>query len=565
MGFRTISLACLLLGGTLAPGLSYGQTIPGSADVSRVTADKMPNVEIPDRKDAIKVPKETTQNAPEGAETITFVLKDIRFSGSTAFSDTELKSAYADIIGKTISLDKAWLIAAQTTNKYRADGYFLSRAYVPAQTIDDGILKITVVEGFIEDVRVTNGDGAKKSPLLNKWLAELKSKKPIKTHDLEEALLELNSGTGFTYRAVLLPPKAAQGAEGAADLELVQSASGGNGFAQLDNYGSKFLGVHELRASYNQSFLPDQTTGISFLTSLPTKQINNAALNHKINFMKRMSLELSTSYTRTEPGDRLKVQEIKGKSYSFGAALNYQWIRHRDEQLSTRVEIDHTASTTDILSTLLSEDKVNVLRLGTHYAAYDLWQGYNDITATLSQGVAAFGASEDGDSNLSRAEAVPDFRKLELSYFRQQQLPYDVRMIYKLRGQWASDPLYSSEEFGYGGQDIGRAYDGSDIVGDKGLSTSLEAAYAGMAPVWSTSFTPYVFYDIGKVWNLDQSGQVKSQSASSAGAGIRIYNDPTGLSGGIGLAFPLTKTVDDPIYGGRKTAPRILFEINRNF
>lgn len=564
MGSKTIPAICILLSGVFAPSLSYGQTVPGSADAARV-GTKTPDVVIPERKTSISTPKDSSQNAPDGAQDIKFVLKDLRFTGSTVLSESELKSAYAGMIGTTISLDKAWVIAAQVTDKYRAEGYFLSRAYVPAQTIDDGILTIAVVEGFIEDVRVSSEQGEKHSPLLDKWIGEIKSRKPLKTKDLESALLELNAAGGSDYRAVLLPPKKATGADGAADLELVQSKSKGSGYVQTDNYGSRFLGVHELRAGYSGSFLPDQTTSVGVLTSVPLKQINNASIEHKYNFLPRLSFQLSADYTRTAPGYTLKPQEIKGKSYGLGAALNYQWILNRDEQLSTKLAFDHSYSASDILSSLLSEDKTNVIRIGAHYAAYDLWQGYNDINLTFSKGVDEFGGSKAGDLNLSRAEAVPDFSKLELSYFRQQLIPGDFRLVYKLRGQWASGPLYSSEEFGYGGQDMGRAYDGSDIIGDRGLSTSLEAGYTGLSPLYGTFVTPYVFYDIGKVWNLDTSGQNKVQSASSAGVGIRFQNESSGISGGIGLAVPLTKSIENPIYGSGKNSPRILLEIGSSF
>lgn len=564
MGSKTFPAICILLSGVFAPCLSYGQTIPGSADAARA-GTKTPNVIIPERKAAIATPKDSAQIAPDGAQGIKFMLKDLRFTGQTVLSEAELKSAYAGMIGTTISLDKAWVIAAQVTDKYRTEGYFLSRAYVPAQTIDDGILTIAVVEGFIEDVRVTSEQGGSRSQLLEKWIREIKSRKPLKTEDLESALLELNAAGGINYRAVLLPPKKTSGVDGAADLELVQEKSKGSGYVQADNYGSRFLGVHELRAGYSTSFLPDQTTSVGILTSVPLKQINNASIEHKYNFLPRLSLQLSGDYTRTAPGYTLKPQEIKGKSYGLGAALNYQWILHRDEQLSTKFAFDHNHSTSDILSSLLSEDETNVIRIGTHYAAYDVWQGYNDVNLTFSKGVDAFGGSKAGDLNLSRAEAVPDFSKLDLSYFRQQFIPGNIRLVYKLRGQWASDPLYSSEEFGYGGQDMGRSYDSSYIIGDKGLSTSLEAGYTGLSPLFGTFVTPYLFYDIGKVWNLDGSGQDKVQSASSAGGGIRFQNELSGISGGIGLAVPLTKSIDDPIYGSGKNSPRILLEIGRSF
>lgn len=565
MSRKFLPLICVFLSGVCFPALSNAQSVPSAADVSRITADQTRKIDIPQKKPEISAPSAISQKAPDGASDIKFLLRDIQFAGNTAFNGEELKASYKSLIGTTISLDKAWAISEGITNKYRQAGYFLSRAYIPAQEIEDGVLKINIVEGFIEDVRVTADHPLNHSSLLDKWIADIKIKHPIRTEDLENALLELNRGSGYQYRAVLLPPKLAKGLDGAADLELVETKSKGLGFAQVDNYGSKFLGVHEIRANYSQSFLPGQNTNLSFLSSVPVKQINNASVEHSIYLMPKLSLVLSGNYTRTAPGYSLKSQDIKGRSYGLGLGLNYQWFLHRNEELSTKIGFDRTNSKSDILSTLLSEDKVSVLRLGTHYSTYDSWLGYNDVNFTLSKGVEGLGGSKKGDTNLSRAEATPDFTKLEIFYMRQQPLPHNLKLTYKLRGQLSTDPLYSSEEFGFGGQEFGRAYDSSDIVGDKGVSTAIEVGYLGMRSIYQVNMMPFLFYDIGKVWNLDKTGQIASQSGSSAGGGLKFYSQKTGINAGIGLAFPLTKPIENPIYGGAKASPRVLFEMGYVF
>jgi len=53
---------------------------------------------------------------------------------------------------REVTLDIAWMIAGAVTERYRAAGYFLSRAYVPQQKILDGQLRIEVVEGYIAKV-----------------------------------------------------------------------------------------------------------------------------------------------------------------------------------------------------------------------------------------------------------------------------------------------------------------------------------------------------------------------------------------------------------------------------
>ena len=77
------------------------------------------------------------------------------------------------------------------------------------------------------------------------------------------------------------------------------------------------------------------------------------------------------------------------------------------------------------------------------------------------------------------------------------------------------------------------------------------------------SFTPYVFSDAGKVWNYG-SGVPGQESGMSAGFGLRI-NATIGLSGNLGVAFPISRPVSVPIYGGSQRSPRLMFQVSQSF
>ena len=73
------------------------------------------------------------------------------------------------IIGKTVKVEKLYEAARIITDKYRKDGYFLSQALVPDQTIADGYYRIRIIEGYVSDVLI-QGDG---SALSNRWCAPI--------------------------------------------------------------------------------------------------------------------------------------------------------------------------------------------------------------------------------------------------------------------------------------------------------------------------------------------------------------------------------------------------------
>ena len=183
------------------------------------------------------------------------------------------------------------------------------------------------------------------------------------------------------------------------------------------------------------------------------------------------------------------------------------------------------------------------------------------MSIEASQGLNILDASDENDSLISRTGAKPDFRKIEASASRQQFISDNILANLSASGQWSSGSLYSSEEFGYGGPQFGRPYDSFEITGDKGLAAGVEFQYTALEKTFDSTIIPYAYYDIGKVWNNDSASQ--DISASSAGAGFKLFHD-TGIVADANLGFPLTKGIDNPLYGNGKN-PVIRFGLSYQF
>ena len=123
--------------------------------------------------------------------------------------------------------------------------------------------------------------------------------------------------------------------------------------------------------------------------------------------------------------------------------------------------------------------------------------------------------------------------------------------------------MLSSEEVGYGGKNIGRAYDASEITGDKGIMGSIELRYYDVPNISEAIIQPYIFYDIGKVWHNDNTAKNQA-SAASAGGGVRLSHKKSGLSAEGIVAMPLTKNQATPIIYSDPSKPRLLFEVGYN-
>lgn len=536
-----------------APASAQVTQLPGPADIDRVNPmqNSMPPMSV-DEIDEFSPRLTPLTPPPEGAKDITFVLKGITIEGGTVYSDKELAAYYEEYLGKTIALDKIWEIAAAITEQYRADGYFLSRAYVPAQETGNGRMTIRIAEGYVDAVEVP--PAVEKSSAVKSIIAKITAERPTRLRTLERQHLLLRDLPGMAnYQGTLTSQPKGDGA-----VKLIFSERKGKtrpAFISFDNYGSRYLGPHEVTAGWRGALVPMQETSITAAVSLPTKKLGAVNLTHRIPLREDVSLDLAAGYTTSEPGYTLAPQEIESKAVNTGVGVTYQAIRQRRENLQLGASIDARNSKSTILNSTLSKDKVRAARLKATYDRTDNWQGYNAASATLSRGIDGLGSSKANDANLSRAGAKPDFTKLELEYKRLQMINADWSGLLALSGQKASGSLYSSEEFGFGGQSFGRAYDQSEITGDEGVAASLEMRYHGVPSWHAISMMPYGFYDIGKVWNRNSS-QTAAISASSAGLGMRL-NHENGMSGSLQMAVPMTKDRSAPIYGNNGANPRL--------
>ena len=286
-------------------------------------------------------------------------------------------------------------------------------------------------------------------------------------------------------------------------------------------------------------------------------------INHRVQITPSVDLDFLLSKSISRPGFTLRQSDIESDSFSWGFGAQWIPIRQRDQNLRLFARLDALNSNINTFSTALTRDKVRALRLGARYDFTDRFLGLNTISLTLSQGINGFGASDANNPNASRGDAAPDFNKLELAYNRQDFISNNLLLNLNLRGQLASRGLYSSEEFGFGGINAGRAYDFSEITGDHGLSALAELQYTGFESVNGYQINPFIFYDFGKVWNKGNAASIKNISASSAGFGARI-NGENGLNFDATFALPLTKSIDNPLYGNGKN-PILRFGLTYQF
>lgn len=565
-------LSCLSLSALIALPVAHANatSTPSSADAGRV--EKNLQQDLPDfkRSAPIDVKGNAPFEAPAGSQKITFILKDVVLEDASVYPTSEIKYLYDKKIGTKISLADVYSIAANLTAKYRADGYILTQVVVPPQTIGDGTVRLRVVEGRLNDIRV-DGTGAlgSNADIINQYVAQLKSKGVLKNANLEKTLLLINDLPGVTARSVLSPSKSVVGAS---DLTILVERKKIDGSVQVDNFGSRYLGMWEILGGFNLNSIFGQNERITAqMAYAPSNQgVEPELLYGSLSAALPVgaygtTLEANIGKSYTNPGAGLEDFDVLGKSYSNGIKVNQPFIRTRELNLSSSLGLDRRSTETKSNVDTFKNDDITSLRLGGHVDYVDTLfsAAITNANIELSRGLSILGASKKGDSDLSRAAGNPEYTKITADISRLERLTNDFSLMVATKGQLSSSALLSAEEFGIGGANgIGRGYDPSELVGEDGVAGSVELRWASPYKVsWLDNYSVYGFYDIGKVWNDDATtSSQKEQSLASTGLGMRA-NINSATRAGFMVALPLTRDVaaegDDD--------PRFYFNLSRDF
>jgi len=547
--------------------VSHGQTISPSTDPSRVRQQQ--SIISPNAQEDLDIklggdnaaPPEIF--APSDAEKFEFVLNDILINNLTAYKENHFDFLFENLKGQKTTIAKIYEIANAITKEYHGDGYVFSRALIPEQEIENGVVQILVVEGYIDNINLQNE--LPSSYLMDGPINLIKQSRPLNIRDLERAILLIESLPGQNAQAILEPKRDEESDAGAIDLNIFIRKKPPQFSASIDNNGSRFIGPWQggAVAVLPHDFLYKGETAISSFVANPFDELRYGSISEKIPLTSDgLTVKLSVQKNLSEPGSRLKTLELKNKFRSFKIDFQYPLILTRSEKLSPTLSFETNDSVSDVLGTRFYRDKLSVLRVGFNHQFADTYSGVNSYDLIVSQGLNVLGARETGSLDLSRSQGESDFTKITLDASRTQRfgsLPISFKL--GLSGQYTKNKLLSSEEIGYGGSQFGRAYDNSEITGDSGVKTSLELSHDAFVLAPKIAAQPFVYYDFAKLWNYDRGSS--DMSGSSAGFGLRTsLNDNLLLT--TTIAQPLNRSQANPLYGNGKN-PRFMLSLQYNF
>jgi hemolysin activation/secretion protein len=486
-----------------------------------------------------------------------FVLRAISVAGVSAMLYEDLAATWRPYLGKKVSQADLAAIAQAISDLYRAAGFHLSRAIVPPQDIEDGRVRIQVMEGSIAEVAL-KGDGADQfgvRPMLDPVLSE----HPSRLATLERQLLLINGRPGVRITDSSLEEIGSLSGRFRLVVDLktwhVYTAFG------ADNLGSASVGPWQTYAAgaFNSYLLPGDMLALNLSTiANDPRQLGFGRLSYDAPVgTDGMRLGASALYSEVRPGDFRRLFNDVTKTESFEARASFVPVQSLRSTLTLIAAAGFSeVSESDVFGPIY-KDHIRTVSLTSDYRLQDGFGGTNFATMTFRQGLDIFGASQFGDDFASRDGASPNFSVLNFYYTRYQTLNEAFSARVSMASQTASGPLYTSQQFYLGGAAFGRGYGAAELSGDNGLAGSFELRFDQRPGYrYLSGYQLYGFVDAGAVWN-DGFRLGDGLALTSAGGGIRFFfwDD---FQADIGVAFPLSYRAPD---NSTRTA-RLLFSIS---
>jgi hemolysin activation/secretion protein len=515
------------------PYAAHAQTPPNSGTLFDANRQQLSPTETTTAPAAVQRParieKETDgsdegQARPAGGPAIQVTRFEL--SGNQALPAPVLQDQLQEFVGRELDFAGLGKAAAKLTAYYRAQGYLVARAYLPAQEIKGGVVAIGIREGVIGKVTAEPDSNVRLDrELMDRHLAGLRPGDVIRESELENTLLRLSDIAGVSVKAVLRPSAQA----GATDIVVrVSEMSAITARVSIDNGGSYYTGANRMSANLNLN----DALGMGESFSLNTQQtfeglrIAGAGYQQPLGTT-GLTLGANFASLHYNIGKNLKELQAGGDARISTLFLNAALLRSRraNVNLSLATEYrnfqDTTAGTT-------VDKSANLLSAGLFGDWRDDWSGApanNSWNLRWGSGNLKKQTPNDAVLDSLTARAAGDYQKLNIAYSRLQQLGGGYSLLGAVNAQYADKNLDASEKMSLGGSNGVRAYTSGEAAGDQGILARLELRKT-LGVFGNSIVEGALFADAGRV-TVNKKPWDNSENRASRygyGVGLNVYN-----------------------------------------
>jgi len=524
-GARALGLIASICAAALALPAAHAQARPDAGSILRDIQQAPPQAP----RTGPSLPSVPARPAGNPNRTVHFTVVSVQVSGNTAFGSATLVGlVQGDLIGKSVTLADLQTAAAKITDYYRAHGYMVARAYVPAQRIDatGAHIEIAVIEGKLGQVTVNNQSRLSEATVA-RFTAPLHAGALISQNNLGRQILLLSDQAGVPPGDGLHAVLRAGQEPGQSDMGLdIGRAPLATGQLGLDNYGNAYTGA--LRATGQASLLSPLGLGDVFIFRyIESQDLYSGTLAASVPIGGNgLSAGANYSYTHYKLGGAFASLQDAGTAQSAGAYLAYPWVRTQNYNFNTSLGFDHRQLYDDIASTdTVTPRNIDVANLTF---SGDLRNALA-ANSVLAWNVAfEAGHVSINDPNASAADASGphtqgNFGKINASAQYLQAFSPRWSVYGSLTGQLSNRNLDNSEQLTLGGPYAVRAYPVGEAAGDEGAVGTVELRYT-LSPWHDIVPTLALFVDEGtlRINHSPYASGSNNLTVGAAGVGFTL-------------------------------------------
>lgn len=545
-----LSLNNIVTAQTIPPANTEAGVINTEINVN--TNNKLPKQKIKEEEKEtkeeadFKVKVDETKGLPATIEKSGFILNTFEYEGNTVFSDEELNALASEYLGNFTSLDDLKVIMNNITNHYNNEGYITTFAYLPAQKIQNGTLKISIMEGKVSQLTIKGNKWAKERYLRKNILKAngLQEGQIFNVSSLRKSLGKINETDYLKGRVILNKGEDLESAEITLEVEdrfpLMLKAG-------WNNQGREFIGTQRAVLSVGNENITGYGDRLYANTTFARETFGLGTDYFVPLGTKGTELRIGYGYTDVGVGKIYKSLGFKSKAHGLSTGITHSIYEGKTTKLTTDLTFDMLAAKTFMnKSDLYDKYNLRALRLGFNGIKDDS-SGRWISRFEVSTGLPFLGAT----THEIKGGGSSKFVRFNPSLIRVHALPFKTTGILKVAAQFSPDNLLGVEQFQVGGMNSVRGYEEGSLFADTGYFLNLEVR----KPIPNLPDYKYLrlkdkvqlaaFYDHGL--GAVEGGHFTSNNfLQSLGFGFRIHLTDY-LNANLDFGFPL---------GGSKTPAR---------
>jgi hemolysin activation/secretion protein len=451
----------------------------------------------------------------------TITVERFEIIGSTVFSPEELAAVTAPFTKRPITFAELLQVQDAIAQFYIKQGYVTTGAFIPPQSLKNGVVTIEVIEGEVERIEVT-GTRRLNSNYVRSRLARA-TQTPLQVNRLVETLqlLQLNP-----LIEKLETELAAGSQTGTSVLRVkVVEAPSFSTVLRVDNGRSPSVGTLRRQVAINEAnlFGSGDSLALAYSNTDGSNSLDEASYTIPINARNstiRFSYSRSRNHVIEEPFDQV---DIESNAQDYQITYRQPFIETPTQEFALGLSAVRRESDTSVLgegyplspgANEQGETRISAIRF------FQEWinRGSREVLALRSQFSLGIGAL---DATIN--EKPPDSRffawRGQAQYLR--LLAPDTILLLRSDIQLANQALVPIEQFGLGGIDSIRGYRQDALLSDNGLFASAELRVPILRiPEWNSILQVAPFIEVGTTWNSSGRANPDPNTLASAGLGL---------------------------------------------